>query len=226
MTDHSDPAPQNVEGQLQLEGEGIDPETDRESSEAALVEPAPHTDEHPPVLRRVWLRDFKSFKDVNVELGRFNVLVGANNAGKSTLLQGIDLLYTLLKLHRDGDTLAKSGRYLPASVLPVAQLKDVFFNRTIRVGRQNVYATVGAEFGDGSEVEFGIREFFGNANCTVMVESGMSGDRLDALLAHPAVWVPSSVGIVRDEEYRTPARRTGLINDGRHNEVLRNLLTS
>jgi energy-coupling factor transporter ATP-binding protein EcfA2 len=213
-----------IEGQLQLEGEGLDPGTDRESAEAALVEPPPLTDDRPPSLRRVWLRNFKSFEDFTVELGRFNVLVGANNSGKSTLLQGIDLLYTLLKLHREGDGLAKPGRYLPASVLPVARLKDIFYKQIIRVGRQNVFATVGAEFTDGSQVEFGIRELFGNANCQVREEHGMSGERLDALLGHPAVWVPSSVGIVRDEEYRTPARRTALINAGRHNEVLRNLL--
>jgi energy-coupling factor transporter ATP-binding protein EcfA2 len=212
------------EGQLQLEGEGIDPSTDRESSEAALVEPPPLTDDRPPIIRKVWLQNFKSFEDFTVELGRFNVLVGANNSGKSTLLQGIDLLYTLLKLHREGDGLAEPGRYLPASVLPVARLKDIFHKQIIRVGPQHVFATIGAEFVDGSRVEFGIRELFGNANCQVREEHGMSGQRLDALLGHPAVWVPSSVGIVRDEEYRTPARRTALINAGRHNEVLRNLL--
>jgi ABC-type lipoprotein export system ATPase subunit len=216
--------PEPTEGQLQLEGDGLDPDTDRESSEAALVEPAPLTDDRPPSIRKVWLRNFKSFENFTVELGRFNVLVGANNSGKSTLLQGIDLLYTLLKLHREGDGLAKPGRYLPASVLPVARLKDIFYKQIIRSGRQNVFATVGAEFADGSHVEFGIRELFGNANCQVREENGMTGERLDALLGHPAVWVPSSVGIVRDEEYRTPARRTALINAGRHNEVLRNLL--
>jgi ABC-type cobalamin/Fe3+-siderophores transport system ATPase subunit len=215
-----------IDGQLQLEGEGVDLDTTRESSEAALIEPAPFTDDRPPTLRKVWLRNFKSFEDFTVELGRFNVLVGANNAGKSTLLQGIDLLYTLLKLHREGDGLARPGRgrYLPASVLPVVRLKDLFFKQVIRIGRQNVYATVGAEFTDGSMVEFGIRELFGNANCQVREENGMSGSRLEALLGHPAVWVPSAVGIVRDEEYRTPARRSALINAGRHNEVLRNLL--
>lgn len=52
----------------------------------------------------------------------------------------------------------------------------------------------------------------------------MDGARLRALLAHPIVWVPSAVGIVRDEEYRTPARREALLSAGRHNEVLRNYI--
>lgn len=52
----------------------------------------------------------------------------------------------------------------------------------------------------------------------------MDGALLHALASRPAVWVPSSVGVVRDEEYRTPARRSSLVNAGRHNEVLRNLL--
>ncbi len=77
--------PEPTEGQLQLEGDGLDPDTDRESSEAALVEPAPLTDDRPPSIRKVWLRNFKSFENFTVELGRFNVLVGANNSGKSTL---------------------------------------------------------------------------------------------------------------------------------------------
>lgn len=226
MPEGEDATAEPIDGQLQLEGDGVDLDTTRENSEAALIEPAPFSADRPPTLRKVWLRNFKSFEDFTVELGRFNVLVGANNSGKSTLLQGIDLLYTLLKLHREGDGLAPPGRgrYLPASVLPVVRLKDLFFKQVIRVGRQNVYATVGAEFTDGSMVEFGIRELFGNANCQVREENGMSGSRLEALLGHPAVWVPSAVGIVRDEEYRTPARRSALINAGRHNEVLRNLL--
>ena len=42
--------------------------------------------------RRLWLRNFKGFVDFEVTLGEFNVLAGANNSGKSTILQGTDLL--------------------------------------------------------------------------------------------------------------------------------------
>lgn len=191
---------------------------------AALVKPAPHSDERPPSIKRVWIRNFKGYESFDVTLGKFNVLVGANNAGKSTLLQAIDLLYSLLKLHEENHRLAPTGRMVPPAMLPVAALRDLFYNGQWRVQNQYVYATVGAEFTDNSMVEFGIRLMFGNGNSQVRLQEGMEGGRLDALLSHPAVWVPSAVGIVRDEEYRTAARRTGLISAGRHNEVLRNLL--
>ena len=191
-----------------------------------LTDRAAPSSQNPPPLRRVWLRNFKSFEDFTVHLGDFNVLAGANNAGKSTVLQGIDLLFTLLKIHQEsgGDRLATTGRYVPLSALPVAALRDLFYLQRMRRANQSVFATVGAQFSDDSTIEFGVRAFFGNANSTVLQNAGIEGDRLRSLLAFPAIWVPSSVGVVRDEEYRQYARRAALISAGRHNEVLRNLL--
>lgn len=208
-------------GQLRIpvadDDAGADPER-------ALAAPPPATGDEPPRIRKVWMRNFKGFESFEATLGSFNVLAGANNSGKSTLLQGIDLLYSLLKLHREGDQLAASGRLLPPSILPVANVRDLYYKQISRRANAYVLATVGAEFADDSAVEFGIRYLFGNPNSKVSQDRGMEGARLLALVSKPAVWVPSAVGIVRDEEYRTPARRVSLINDGRHHEVLRNLL--
>jgi energy-coupling factor transporter ATP-binding protein EcfA2 len=210
-----------IEGQLRIPLADDDP---GEQAAAALAEPPPASTDEPPRIRRVWFKNFKGFSDFSVTLGAFNVLAGANNSGKSTLLQGIDLLFALLKLHVEGDRLAASGRLVPPPILPVASVRDLYFRQTWRQANTYVLATVGAEFSDGSSVEFGIRHLFGGANSRVLADNGMNGVRLQALLAKPAVWVPSAVGIVRDEEYRTPARRTALIGGGRHHEILRNLL--
>ncbi len=43
-------------------------------------------------LATVTVKDFKSLKDVSVELGQVNVFVGANGAGKSCLLEAIGIL--------------------------------------------------------------------------------------------------------------------------------------
>jgi hypothetical protein len=106
----------------------------------------------------------------------------------------------------------------------VASIKDLFWRRQTRSGNENLAVIVGAEFADGSSVEFGIRHLFGNMNARVNSHNGIEGSRLNELIGHRAVWVPSAVGIVPDEEYRTSARRTSMIFAGRHNEVLRNLL--
>ncbi|MBN1608184.1 MAG: AAA family ATPase [Polyangiaceae bacterium] len=44
------------------------------------------------MITRVHFENFKSLKNVTLELGRLTVLVGPNGSGKSTVLQGIDLL--------------------------------------------------------------------------------------------------------------------------------------
>lgn len=44
------------------------------------------------MLSRIHIRGFKSLADVEVDLGRFNVFVGANGSGKSALLEAIGLL--------------------------------------------------------------------------------------------------------------------------------------
>ena len=212
--------PGQIDGQLDL----LDQDSDRETAQAALAAPSPVTAGRPPGIQKVWLKRFKQFDDFTLDLGRFNVLVGPNNSGKSTLLQTIDLLYSLLKLLRDGEHLAPAGRYVPPGVLPVASIKDLFWRRQTRSGNENISVVIGADFADGSSVEFGIRHLFGNMNARVIRHNGIDGDRLSELIGHRAVWVPSSVGIVPDEEYRTAARRTSMIFAGRHNEVLRNLL--
>jgi predicted ATPase len=43
-------------------------------------------------LERVTIKDFKSLKDVEVELGQVNVFIGANGSGKSCLLEAIGIL--------------------------------------------------------------------------------------------------------------------------------------
>lgn len=109
-------------------------------------------------------------------------------------------------------------------MLPVASGRDLFYRQVWRQANVYVNAVVGAQFSDGSSVEFGLRYMFGNVNSRVHNQAGIEDARLVALLARSAVWVPSAVGIVRDEEYRPPARQRGLVSGGRHNEVLRNLL--
>ncbi len=202
----------------------FDDDDGRLPRDAIPVAPPPHSDERPPNLRRVWFRNFKGFRDTEIEFGAFNVLVGVNNAGKSSVLQGIDLLFTLLAVHAEGDTLSSAGRLVSDDILPVAEIRDLFFMRQTRAANVYVVASIGAEFSDSSRVEFGIRHLFGGVNSKVVEVHGVDGDRLRSLLARPAIWVPSSVGIVREEEYRTPARRLALVSGGRHNEVLRNQL--
>ncbi len=45
------------------------------------------------MLQRVEFRNYRSLADVPLELGKFNVLVGPNNSGKSNIMEGVLFLY-------------------------------------------------------------------------------------------------------------------------------------
>ena len=48
-----------------------------------------------PVLRKVLIKNYRAFKDFKLEFSRgVNVIVGSNDAGKSTLLEAINLALT------------------------------------------------------------------------------------------------------------------------------------
>ncbi len=43
-------------------------------------------------IKRIRVRNFKSFKDLEVELGKFNLLIGANASGKSNFIRIFEFL--------------------------------------------------------------------------------------------------------------------------------------
>ena len=61
----------------------------RNGSSRSDASNSPNIDGH---LATVAVKDFKSLKDVSVELGQVNVFIGANGAGKSCLLEAIGIL--------------------------------------------------------------------------------------------------------------------------------------
>ena len=44
------------------------------------------------LIKKIRLKNFKNFKDAELELGDMNVLVGANASGKSNFLQALQFL--------------------------------------------------------------------------------------------------------------------------------------
>lgn len=63
-----------------------------------------------PMLTKLTIRNFKRFKDAEIELGSPVVLVGPNNSGKTTALQALALWATGLRLW----TARRSGKTAPA----------------------------------------------------------------------------------------------------------------
>jgi|KBSMisStandDraft_5_1062788.scaffolds.fasta_scaffold881280_2 energy-coupling factor transporter ATP-binding protein EcfA2 len=64
------------------------------------------------MIDRVHFENFKSLRDVTIDLGRFTALVGPTGCGKSSMLQGMHLLsLTGVKASTDRDPEAPWGRF-------------------------------------------------------------------------------------------------------------------
>jgi predicted ATPase len=48
-------------------------------------------------IKKITLKNFKSFKELSINLNNFNVLIGANNSGKSNFIQVFRFIKDLVK---------------------------------------------------------------------------------------------------------------------------------
>jgi len=199
----------------------------KETASVAEVGGAPYT------IKTLRLANFKGFSNFEVDFGRFNVLVGGNNSGKSTILRAIRLAYELAKLHfgRQKGICADfiQGRSVPKSLLPVAQLRDLWPSGRMREGNKWIPSRVVVELASGHKFAFGIIGPWNAATSKIDDEdlkamNATPFEIVNGFLSYPPEFVPASIGIVAEEEYRTPARQSALVASGRHNEIIRNYL--
>ena len=52
-------------------------------------------------LVRFGVKNFKSINDIEIDIGSFNIIVGKNNTGKSTILDAIEIFLKELKSNGD-----------------------------------------------------------------------------------------------------------------------------
>ncbi len=79
-------------------------------------------------LKSITIKRFKNLADLKLKLGRINVLVGSNNSGKSSILQGIQFAISIAQTTKLGTITWKNNR-LSTSISPMqliySPLRDV-----------------------------------------------------------------------------------------------------
>jgi energy-coupling factor transporter ATP-binding protein EcfA2 len=182
------------------------------------------------LISAVKIDSFKRIKQVEVALAEVTVLIGGNNCGKSSLLQGIHLAITTLQSARS----ASLSSTKPSSTLGIDQFLYKPSNQPTRLNhRTDMTSKTGPEFiftyrdspsADPKDFKLTMRRGK-NANIAITFEHGnpfyeRASDRSRPL----SIFVPGLAGVALTEERRTDAIVSAGIAQGDANLYLRNVL--
>jgi ABC-type branched-subunit amino acid transport system ATPase component len=181
------------------------------------------------MLQSIRIRRFKSIEDATIPLGRVTLLVGPNNAGKSSALQAIQFGVSVAQsLRLDNVAVWVDGRLpgtLSAQQLVYSPLRDVHALAAGGVLRQDENHAIQLTFvsDDLGTATVTVRRGK-NKNISVVIEGLQLGQRMESIDEPFSVFAPGLAGIPAFEEFRSPGivRRAAARGDA--NSVFRNIL--
>lgn len=185
------------------------------------------------MIRRVVLRRFKRFGEVAFDLPERLVLVGPNNSGKTSLLQGIAAWDLALRRWKElADPNRHGGAYTWCPIArqafaAVSLRRFDFLWRDLRIGETieievtpaHAATPIAMEFAYNSTEQIHVRPKADGA-----IVPAVERERIERCAISTA-FVPPMTGIAREEpEYARRETIDELLAQGRPGEVLRNLL--
>ena len=186
------------------------------------------------MIRRFTIRGFKRFeRETAIDLDPVTVLVGANNSGKSTILEALTLFQycveTARRANGNGRGNERNGRIDLArrsvspdqfGVLPVAEPTDLWPNGRTISGKEQQAIELRAEYDSGAEIAFTLKLSYNRFSITPR----SSGDVTEAVHQRDIRLIPVFSGFLPREEYLTLPARQERMRLQRHGEMVRNLL--
>lgn len=180
-------------------------------------------------IATVTIRRFKKLEEVTIPLSESTVLVGANNAGKSSVLQAIHFAVSVAQTSRlVGGVQWASDKYQlsfsPTQLLysPVADVLCLASGGQLAED-VNKRIEVTLTTADGQATTVALRRGR-NRNIQISIEGRALGERLQDLDRPFSVYAPGLAGVPKEEHYISPGLMRRAIARGDANLVLRNVL--
>ena len=179
-------------------------------------------------VESVRIRNFKRFESLELELGRMDCLVGANNTGKTTLLQALALFDFCVRhclerkngqLHLRKRTIAPEDFY----VLPVTNPMDIWHGRRAMSGGKQRRVEVSALLDSGDRVTATVKLDFNRFGIAVEINDD-SPEAVARLTGLKISYLPVFSMFLPREERRLSAAIEDELARGRVNGVIRNLI--
>lgn len=177
------------------------------------------------MLKKLTLRNFKQFREeMVVEFTPISILVGANNSGKSTVLQALSFFQYCMDVTRrkkNGGITLEAQTVGPEEfrALPVSTPSDLWPDGKT-TGKTAGPISLKVEFEGGESIGFEIKLSFNRFSITPTTSSNIS-----PILEQTKIrYVPIHSGLLLREEYLLAPARADRLRDLQYGAVLRNLL--
>lgn len=179
------------------------------------------------MLKSLTFSNFKSIEESKIDLGRITVLVGPNNAGKSSVLQGLQFVVSLAQSLQLSGATRRAGATagtLSTQQLVYTPLRDVHaLARGGQLGQEGTGRVIKVTLaGDEGDATFNVARGK-NRNIAVKIEGDL-GQSLSVLENPFSVVSPGLAGIPAYEEFRSPGMVRRAAARGDANSVFRNVL--
>ncbi|MDE0449719.1 MAG: ATP-binding protein [Spirochaetaceae bacterium] len=182
------------------------------------------------MIRRFTITGFKRFeRETTIDLDAVTLLVGANNSGKSTILEALTLFQYCVETTRRANgkdptkSLGLSRRSVSPDefgVLPVAEPTDLWPNGRTTIGRKQQTVELHGEYDNGADISFSLKLSYNKFS----ISPRSSGDIATAIGQRDIRLIPIFSGLLPREEYLTLPARQERMRMQRHGETIRNLL--
>lgn len=183
-----------------------------------------------PRITSVSIRRFKRLQEVTIALNDATLLIGANNSGKSSILQAIHFAVSIAQSARlIGEGLSWRNdafelSFNPSQLIysPVADVLSLATGGTLQEQRPT-QIEVAFQDDAGSRCTVGLRRGR-NRNIAVSIVGRGVGERLMDLENPFTVYAPGLAGVPKEERYLSPGVVRRIVARGDANLALRNVL--
>ena len=177
-------------------------------------------------IKKIRLQRFRQFADTTFEVEEFNILVGPNNCGKTSLLHAIRAFFLLMhghvKIGGDPPVANYHRRFLSGAeeVAPTPDIRELWYG--LQAGKP---LTISVTFDDDVMFAVVLRQQFGQIHVSAEdLPKNLTAKKLTSYLGTQVAFIPGLVGVLVTEPYATRARRNALATQGRYSEIFRSSL--
>lgn len=184
------------------------------------------------MIKQVQINRFKFIESATLDLEKINVLVGANNAGKSSILQALQFTTSVAqtaKLYSQNGKFDNKGVWA-TSVFPnqliYSPVKDPYTLAKGGILKEDINQGIKVAFFEdtGESVAATFRKGK-NKNISARFEGELVGQQLSSLENPFCMYVPGLAGIPSEEEIRAVGMVRRIAAKGDSNTVFRNVIS-